>query len=155
MILTLVLMRFLRVFDFQVNYMLYWRFYFEKGIPINCSFTHYELGHIYWISLKMKCTQYGIYEQTAFNPGEGQHAWRTNWVLKDNLSEGQHHGIEEIILKMGDIGEERRLGRDARTVWAGKRKVSGWLWWWWAPSTSVALDITRWGSFSVRPLLAT
>jgi hypothetical protein len=93
MILTSVLMRFLRVFDFQINYMFYWRFHFEKGIPINCSFTHYELGHIYWIwiSLKMKCTQYGIYEQTAFNPSEGQHAWRTNRVLKDNLSEGQHH----------------------------------------------------------------
>ena len=45
--------------------------------------------------------------------------------MKDNLSEGQHHGIEEIILKVGDIGEERRSGRDARTVWARKRKVSG------------------------------
>ena len=42
-------MRFWRVFDFQINYMLYWRFHFEKGIPINCSFTHYELEHIYWI----------------------------------------------------------------------------------------------------------
>jgi hypothetical protein len=29
--------------------------------------------YIYWISLKMKCTQYGIYEQTAFNLGERQH----------------------------------------------------------------------------------
>jgi hypothetical protein len=57
--------------------------------------------------------------------------------LKDNLSEGQHHGIEEIILKdnyhyieVGDIGEERRSGRDAQTVWAGKRKVSGKQWRW-------------------------
>ena len=46
--------------------------------------------------------------------------------------EGQHHDIEEITIKdnyyyvgVGDIGEERRLGRDAWTVWAGKRKVSG------------------------------
>jgi hypothetical protein len=45
--------------------------------------------------------------------------------LKDNLGEGQHQGVEEIILKVGDIGEESRSGRDARTVWAGKRKVSG------------------------------
>jgi hypothetical protein len=107
--------------------------------------------YIKFRTLKMKRIQYGIYEQTAFNPGEGQHAWRTNRVLKDNLSEGQHHGIEEIILKVGDIGEERRSGRDARTVWAGKRKVSGGLWWWWVPPASVTPDRARRGSFSVRP----
>jgi hypothetical protein len=73
--------------------------------------------------------------------------------LKDNLSEGQHHGIEEIILKVGDIGEERRSGRDARTVWAGKRKVSGGLLWWWAPPASVTPDRARWGPFSVRRFL--
>ena len=51
--------------------------------------------------------------------------------LKDKTPEGQHHGIEEIILKdnyyyvgVGDIRDERRSGRDARTVWTGKRKVS-------------------------------
>ena len=37
----------------------------------------------------MKCTQYGLYEQVAFNPGEGQ-----------------HHGIEEIILKGNYYYEE-------------------------------------------------
>ena len=38
--------------------------------------------------------------------------------MKDNHSEGQHHGIEEILLKgncysieVADIKEERRLGR--------------------------------------------
>ena len=41
------------------------------------------------------------------------------WVLKDNRSEGQHHGIEEILLKgncyfieVADIKEERHLGRN-------------------------------------------
>jgi hypothetical protein len=40
-------------------------------------------------------------------------------AVKDKTYEGQHHGIEEIILKyncyyvgVGDIGKERRLGRD-------------------------------------------
>ena len=39
--------------------------------------------------------------------------------LKDKTPEGQHHGIEEIILKdnyyyvgVGDIGDERHSGRD-------------------------------------------
>jgi hypothetical protein len=27
------------VFDFQVIYMLYWRFHFENDVPINCLFT--------------------------------------------------------------------------------------------------------------------
>ena len=51
--------------------------------------------------------------------------------VKVNMHEGQHHGIAEIILErnyyyvgVGDTGEERRSGRDARTVWARKRKVS-------------------------------
>jgi hypothetical protein len=54
--------------------------------------------------------------------------------MKDKNSERQHHGIKEIILRgdyyyyyvgVGDIREEGRSGRDARTVWTGKRKVSG------------------------------
>ena len=26
-------------FDFQVSYMIYWRFHFKNEIPINCLFT--------------------------------------------------------------------------------------------------------------------
>ena len=44
---------------------------------------------------------------------------RPSIPVKDKTYEGQHHDIEEIILKgnwyyvgVGDIGEERRLGRD-------------------------------------------
>lgn len=49
---------------------------------------------------------------------DNRNAWQ-EWVLKDNHSEGQHHDIEDILSKgngyfveVGDINEERHLGRD-------------------------------------------
>ena len=68
----------------------------------------------------MKCTQYGLYEQAAFNPGEGQ-----------------HHGIEEIMKRCPDL-----VGRETKSF-RGQ-------WRWWAPPASVTPDRARWGPFSVR-----
>ena len=34
------------IFDFQVNYMLHWRFFFDNETPINCSFTHWKWTYI-------------------------------------------------------------------------------------------------------------
>jgi hypothetical protein len=74
--------------------------------------------------------------------------------MKDKTSEGQHHGIEKITLKgncyyvgVGDIGEERCSGRDARTVWVEKQKVSGGSG---GGGPHQRLSHRTWGSFSVR-----
>ena len=29
-------------FDFQVNFMFYWRFHFDNDTPVNCSFTQWK-----------------------------------------------------------------------------------------------------------------
>ena len=79
----------MRFFDFQVNYMLCWRFHFKKEIPINRLFTQWKWTYILEWTLKMKCIRYGLYGQTAFILGEGQYAWRTTLILKDNRIEGQ------------------------------------------------------------------
>jgi hypothetical protein len=39
-------MRVLSFFGFQVNYMLYWPFHFEKEIPVNCLFTQWKWTYI-------------------------------------------------------------------------------------------------------------
>ena len=39
-------MRVLSFFDFQVNYMLYWWFHFEKEILVNCLFTQWKWTYI-------------------------------------------------------------------------------------------------------------
>ena len=95
-------MRFLRVFYFQINYMLYWRFHFEKEIPINCSFTHYELEHIYWILDLDEVHSIWVIWTSGL-----QSQWRTTPRYWRNYTKRQ-------LL----------LWRDARILWAGKRKVS-------------------------------
>ena len=40
---------FCNIFDFQVNYMLYWQFHFENEILVNCLFTQWKWTYIYWI----------------------------------------------------------------------------------------------------------
>ena len=108
----------------------------------------------FW-TLKMKCTQYGLYEQAAFNPSEGQHAWRTNRVLEDIHSEWQHHGKRQLLLCWSGGHRERevfgkrcpnRVGREVKSF-RGQ-------WRWWAPPVSITPDRARWGSYSVcRPQL--
>jgi hypothetical protein len=85
---------------------------------------------------------------------------RPSILLKDNCSEGQHHGIEFFLLKgncyfieVADIKEEKHLGRDVgqrcpncvgrdAKSFGGQRR-------WWAPPASVTPDRARWGLFSV------
>jgi hypothetical protein len=62
--------------------MLCWRFHFEKKFSINCLFTRWKWTYIYiyiyigfW-TLKLKCTQYGLYGRATFKnakvgPGSG------------------------------------------------------------------------------------
>ena len=51
---------FCNIFDFQVNYMLYWRFHFKNEIPINHLFTQWRWTYILdfgpwkWSALNMK-----------------------------------------------------------------------------------------------------
>ena len=82
------------------------------------------------------------------------------WVLKDNRSEGQHHGIEEILLKgncyfieVADTKEERHLGRDVEQRCPNRMgrdaKSFGEQRRWWAPPSYVTSDRARWGLFSV------
>ena len=55
--------------DFQVNYMLYWRFHLKNEIPVNCVLIYSIEVDIYIIgfwALKVKCTQYGICGQVTF-----------------------------------------------------------------------------------------
>ena len=151
-------MRFLRVFDFQVNYMLHWRFHFEKGIPRNCSFIHYELEHIYiyildfgtwrWSALNMGYMNKSPSIPVIDNMHEGQtESWRTTPWYWRNYNKGQlllcwsggHWGREAFGKRCPD-----RVGREAKSF-RGQ-------WRWWAPPTSVTPDRARWGSFSVRLL---
>ena len=47
-------------FDFQVNYMFYWRFHFDNETPVNCSITHWKWTYILdfgpwgWSALNME-----------------------------------------------------------------------------------------------------
>ena len=81
--------------------------------------------------------------------------------MHDKTYEGQHHGIKEIILKgncyyvgVGNIGVERRLGRDVRQpclnrVSRDAKSFKG-QWQWWAPLAYITSDKSHWGPFSVH-----
>jgi hypothetical protein len=48
-------------------YMLYWRFHFQSEIPNHVLIYSMEVNkYIGFWTLKMKCTQYGFYEQATF-----------------------------------------------------------------------------------------
>jgi hypothetical protein len=53
-------MRILSIFDFQVNYMLYWLFRFEKEILVNCLFTQWKWTYI---------LDFGPWKPSALNMG--------------------------------------------------------------------------------------
>ena len=134
----------------------------KKEVPINC-----------WLITQWKWTyilDFGPWRWSALNMDymekwpsillkDNRHEVKI-WVFMDNRSEGQHHGIKEILLKgncyfieVADIKEERhlrrgvgqhcpnRVGRDAKSF-GGQRR-------WWASPTFVTPDRAHWGLFSV------
>ena len=80
--------------------MLYWRFHFEKEILINCLFIQWKWTYILdfepwrWSALNMGYME----KRLSILVKDNRHGGKI-WVLKDNRSEGQQHGVEEILLK--------------------------------------------------------
>ena len=135
-----------------------------------------ESEHIYWI-LDLEDEVHSIW--VIWTSGL-QSRWRTigmkdnrsgwqDWVLKDNCCEEQdlwritpwywRNSIQRqlIFAEVGDIKEERRLGRDVGQpcpcrvgkdvkTFGGQRRR-------WAPPTSVTLDKTRWVPLVFAPFI--
>jgi hypothetical protein len=60
-------LRFLSFFDFQVNYMFYWRFHSEKGNPNQLLIYSMKVNiYIGFWTLKPKCTQYELCGRVTF-----------------------------------------------------------------------------------------
>ena len=73
----------MRFFDFQVNYMLYWRFHFKKEIPINRLFTQWRWTYI---------LDFGPW-RSAFDMGYMDK--RPSFLGKDNM----HEGLKDVAVK--------------------------------------------------------
>ena len=65
--------------DFQVSHMLYWQFQFQNKFLINCLAEVYI--YIGFWTLKVKCTQYGIFGQTALKTAKGNVFFEVEWDM--------------------------------------------------------------------------
>ena len=132
-------MRLLHVFDFQVIYMLYWRFTLKRKFQsivhlLNEKWTYIlDFGPWRWSALNMGYMN----KQPSIPVKENMHKGQ-NRTMKDSRSKGQdfwrttpwywrNYTKRQLLLcwSGGDIREERRLGRDARTCGQGSEKFLG------------------------------
>ena len=112
----------MRFFDFQVDHMLYWRFHFEKEVPINCLFTQWKWTYI---------LEFGPWEWSAFdmdymdkrpsflgkdNGHEGQNlSWRTT-AVHDNLARAAWAVRQKHLEGKECVGAHQRLSRRTKLV---------------------------------------
>ena len=48
MLMRIIIIILFQIFNFQVNYILYWQFHFWSEIQINCLFTKWKWTYIHW-----------------------------------------------------------------------------------------------------------
>ena len=124
----------MRLLDFQVNYMLYWRFHFKKEIPINYLFTQWKWTYM---------LGFGPWRWSALDMGYMDK--RPSFLGKDNRYEGQINPEGQSQWRRRDVEQPcpSCMGSNAKKFEEQRM--------WWGPSSFVTHDRARCGPFSVPP----